>query len=102
MVTLVLLGRAQLLYLQLFPGGGEMAFRAIRVALLLSSLPIAGCGTVANVVKPGPEGGKIPFGGVRQDVSCLKKAENGEWDFRTPPQAEPEQHPQVALMVLCA
>ena len=102
MVKLVLLGRGQLLSSRSFQGDGEMAFRAIRVALLLSSLPIAGCGTVANVAKPGPEGGKVPFGGVRQDVWCIKKAENGEWDFRTPPKSEPEQHPQVALMLLCA
>ena len=80
-----------------------MAFRAICVALLLSSLPIAGCGTVANLVKSPPEeGGKSPFGGVRQDVSCIKKAANGESSFSTHPKSESEQHPQVALMLLCA
>ena len=80
-----------------------MAFRAICVALLLSSLPIAGCGTVANLAKPGPEqGGKTPFGGVRQDLSCIEKASNGECGFRTPLKSESEQHPQVALMLLCA
>ena len=51
MVKLVLLGRGQLLSSRSFQGDGEVAFRAIRVALLLSSLPIAGCGTVANVAK---------------------------------------------------
>ena len=81
----------------------ETAFRAIRAALLLSSLPIAGCGTVANLVRPGPEqGGKSPFGGVRQDVSCIHKAANGEFGVRTHPKSEPEQYPQVALMLLCA
>ena len=80
-----------------------MAFRAICVALLLASLPIAGCGTVANLAKPGPEGGgKSPFGGVRQDVCCLKQAANGELGSRTHPEAESEQHPQVAPMLLYA
>ena len=81
-------------------GGGEMAFRAIWVALLLSSLPIAGCGTVANLVcSPPEEGGKSPFGGVRQDVYCIK---NGEFGFGTHPKSAPEQHPQVAPMLLSA
>lgn len=98
-----LLGRAPLLSSRSFQRGGEMAFRAIRVALLLSSLPIAGCGTVANLARSDlEEGGKSPFGGVRQDVSCIKKAENGELGVRTPPKTEAEQHPQVALMLLCA
>ncbi len=79
-----------------------MAFRAIGVALLLSSLTIAGCGTVANVVKPGPAGGKTPFGGVRQDVGCIETAANGEDGFRTHPRWESEQYRQVALMLCCA
>jgi hypothetical protein len=84
-------------------GGGEMAFRAICVALLLASLPSAGCGTVANLARSLPEeGGKSPFGGVRQDVSCIKKAANGESSFSTHPKSESEQHPQVARMLFCA
>jgi uncharacterized protein YceK len=80
-----------------------MAFRAICVALLLSSLPIAGCGTVANLVKSPPEeGGKSPFGGVRQDVWCMKKASIGESGFSTHPTSESEQHPQLSLMLFCA
>jgi hypothetical protein len=80
-----------------------MTFRAIRVALLLSSLPIAGCGTVANLVGSRPEGGgKGPFGGVRQDVWCIKAAANGEFGFRKHPEPESEQYPQVALMLFCA
>ena len=80
-----------------------MAFRAICVALLLSSLPIAGCGTVANLARPGPEeGGKSPFGGVRQDVECIETAANGEFGIRTHPKSESEQYPQVALMLFCA
>jgi uncharacterized protein YceK len=83
-----------------------MAVRAICVALLLSTLPIAGCGTVANLVKQRPgKGGVTPFGGVRQDVSSIKKAANGEFGefgFSTHPKAGSEPHPQVALMLLCA
>jgi uncharacterized protein YceK len=79
-----------------------MASRAICVVLLLSSLPIAGCGTVANLARQGPEGGISPFGGVKQDVSCLKKAANGECSCKTPPKSESEQHLQVARMLFCA
>jgi uncharacterized protein YceK len=80
-----------------------MASRAICVALLLSTLPIAGCGTVANLVRPGPEqGGKSPFGGVRQDVWCIQKAADGDFGVRAHPKSESEQYPQVALMLLCA
>jgi hypothetical protein len=104
MVILVLLRRAQLLSSRSFQRSGEMAFRAICVVLLLSSLPIAGCGTVANLAKQGPEEvvGMAPFGGVRQDVSCIKQAENGECGFWTKPKSEPSQHPQVALMLFYA
>jgi hypothetical protein len=84
-------------------GGGEMAFRAICVALVLSTLPVAGCGTAVNLVRWRPEdGGRSPFGGVRQDVLCIKKAENGECAFWKQPQSESEQHPQVAPMLFCA
>jgi uncharacterized protein YceK len=80
-----------------------MAVRAIGVALLLSSLLIAGCGTVANVVKPGPVGdGKIPFGGVKRDMSCLQSAANGECCLLTHPKSEAKQGAQVASMLLCA
>jgi hypothetical protein len=49
-----------------------MASRALCVALLLSSLSITGCGTVANLVLVHPaQGGKTPFGGVRHDLACL-------------------------------
>jgi hypothetical protein len=101
-VELVLHCRAQLLSSRSFQGDKEMAFRAIRVALLLSSLPIAGCGTVANVVKPGPVGGKTPFGGVGQDVCCIQKAANGEFGCSTPPESESEQHAQVAPLLFYA
>jgi uncharacterized protein YceK len=80
-----------------------MAFRAIVVTLLLSCLPIAGCGTVANVAGLYPEeGGQSPFGGVRHDVCSIKKAANGECDSPTNPKAKSEPHPQTALLVLCA
>lgn len=80
-----------------------MAFRVICVALLLSSLTTAGCGTVANLaVTHSDEGGKTPFGGVRQDVGCIKKAANGELAFEAPAHPEPGQRPQVGLLILCA
>src|SRR5262249_22260412 len=80
-----------------------MAFRAICVALLLSSLPMAGCGTAANLVRQKPgEGGVSPFGGVRQDVSCINKAANGELGFRTHHESESGQYAKLALMLFCA
>jgi len=80
-----------------------MAIRASCAALLLSSLFIAGCGTVSNLVKSDPEeGGKSPFGGVRQDLRCIEKASNGDIGFGTHAKSEPEQYPQVALMMFCA
>lgn len=84
-------------------GDGQMAFRAISVVLLLATLPVAGCGTVANVVKPRPDGsGKDPFGGVRHDLLCIRKAASGEFGFRTHHKSEVEQYPQTILMLFCA
>jgi uncharacterized protein YceK len=80
-----------------------MAIRAICVALLLSTLPTAGCGTVANLARQKPgAGGVTPFGGVRQDVSCIRKAANGELDLRKHPKAHSEDYSRVALMLFCA
>ena len=80
-----------------------MAFRAICVALLLSSLPIAGCGTVANLASSRPEeGGKSPFGGVRQDVCCIEKAANGEVGSRTHPKSGSEPWPYTVAPMLFA
>lgn len=79
-----------------------MAFRAICVALLLAILPIAGCGTVANLARQGPDGGMAPFGGVCQDVSCMKKAAAGDAAFGSHPPPESERHPQAAILLLCA
>lgn len=58
-----------------------MAVRALGVALLLSSLPIAGCGTMANLV----QGGKTPFGGVEHDVACIHTGANGGCGPGAPP-----------------
>ena len=97
------LGRDPLLSSRSLQGGGQMAFRAICVALLLSSLPIAGCGTAANLVTSRPEeGGKSPFGGVRRDVSCITKSSHGEFGFRRHSETESEQYPQMGLMLFCA
>lgn len=72
-----------------------MAVRVIRIALLTSLL--AGCGTVANLVRPGPEdGGKAPFGGVKEDVSGIEKAANGEFAARN------DQYPHMALLLIYA
>ena len=79
-----------------------MGFRTICVALVLSSLPIAGCGTIKNTVVTRPEeGGKTPFGGVRHDMVCIRQAANGEYG-RTGPKSESEQHPQVFRTLLFA
>ena len=43
-----------------------------------------------------------PFGGVRHDVWCIKKAANGEFGFKTYPESESEHHGQVALGLFCA
>ncbi|MBX9623679.1 MAG: hypothetical protein K2X82_07680 [Gemmataceae bacterium] len=80
-----------------------MAFRNIGVALALTALPAAGCGTAANLVRPGPEeGGKVPFGGVRHDIWCIRKAAGGDLGLRAHPRSESEQYPQAALMLFCA
>jgi uncharacterized protein YceK len=79
-----------------------MTLRASCLALLLSILPMAGCGTVANLAKPGPvEGGKTPFGGVRYDLSCIQNASNGDSDSKTGPMPDSEEH-QTAHMLLWA
>jgi hypothetical protein len=80
-----------------------MTFRAICVALLLSSLLVAGCGTVANLFWLRPEeGGMSPFGGVRHDECCIKKASNGQCGSRTHPESESEQFRQATQRFLCA
>ena len=81
-----------------------MGFRAICIALLFASLPIAGCGTVENLVEMGgPEvGGKTPFGGVKQDLGGIKTAANGECAAGPHPESQSKQHPQVALLLAYA
>ncbi len=80
-----------------------MTARTIAVALLLAILPMAGCGTAANLVcLPPAEGGKSPFGGVRQDMWCIENAANGDFSCRACPESEPKQYPQVALLLFCA
>lgn len=79
-----------------------MTSRAICVAVLLSTLPAAGCGTVANLARSNPgAGGLVPFGGVKQDVACLHQA-NGGPGARAHHPSEPEQYPQVAAKFFCA
>jgi uncharacterized protein YceK len=78
-----------------------MAFRAIAFALLLSSL-LMGCGTVANLATPGPEGGKVPFGGVSHDMASIKKASDGEPISATHQDQESAHYSHTAFLVLCA
>lgn len=79
-----------------------MTSHAIRVALLLSVLSAAGCGTAANLVGAGP-GKKVPFGGVAHDVRRLTEVRDGDftvgWGGH---EWEPQPHQRVGLMVLCA
>jgi uncharacterized protein YceK len=79
-----------------------MAVRTICVALLLSIPLSAGCGTVANVARTGPNNGMSPFGGVKQDLACIQKAANGELGFKTHDTSESEHYPRAALRLFCA
>lgn len=79
-----------------------MTFRAICVALLLSSLLVTGCGTITNTISSRPEELKDPFGGVHRDMSCIRKAANGDGRLRAHDSTESESYPKVAVMLLCA
>jgi uncharacterized protein YceK len=80
-----------------------MTFRTCCVSVLLTILPIAGCGTAANLVNSRPgEGGVSPFGGVRHDALCINKAANGEAALRAHPESESEHYRQLALMLCWA
>jgi uncharacterized protein YceK len=80
-----------------------MAVRAICIALLLASLLIAGCGTAANLARQKPgAGGVRPFGGVRQDVSCIRNAVNRDSGVGAPTHSESGDYPRVVLMLACA
>jgi hypothetical protein len=80
-----------------------MTFRTICAALLLSCLSIAGCGTVANLARPGPEGGgKVPFGGVHHDLQSIRTAADGGPISTASPTLETVLSPQMAHIVLCA
>jgi uncharacterized protein YceK len=86
-----------------FQGGGEMGVRALSVTLLLSILATGGCGTVANLAKPGPEaGGKSPFGGVSHDMACIRDASNEVPNARAHDQPESDQLHRGALVLLYA
>ena len=77
-----------------------MGGRAICVALLLASLPLAGCGTVTNLASKNPgDGGKTPFGGVRQDVYHIKEAANAGSGSAAHADAGSEQHPKLACLL---
>jgi uncharacterized protein YceK len=79
-----------------------MAVRAIAFGVLLSSVAATGCGTVTNLVGCRPEvESKTPFGGVHQDVYCLKAAADGQYGKADQkPPADPR--PQLGLVLLFA
>ena len=80
-----------------------MAIRLRGGALMFSTLLLAGCGTVSNLAHPRiEEGGRNPFGGVRQDIACYNAAKNGEIGLKGQSKPDSGQHPRVALMCLCA
>jgi uncharacterized protein YceK len=80
-----------------------MASRTICVALLLTTLPVAGCGTAANLVRQRPgAGGVSPFGGVRHDVWCIRSVANGDSVFQTHPNFMSRRYPQALLMLASA
>jgi hypothetical protein len=80
-----------------------MASRTICVALLLTTLPVAGCGTAANLVRQRPgAGGVSPFGGVRHDVWCIRSAANGDPVLQSHPNFMSRRYPQALLMLACA
>lgn len=80
-----------------------MAFRTTRLAVLLATLPLAGCGTLANVANSRTEeGGRIPFGGTKHDLQCLRGATSGEIGYRGHARPADEAYPRTALGLFCA
>lgn len=80
-----------------------MSYRAIGVAVLLSTLPAAGCGTVTNLARTNTEtGGRVPFGGVKQDLAVLQNASDGHAGVRHHPASESEPYPRAMLACFCA
>lgn len=80
-----------------------MAVRATRVAVLLACLPLAGCGTVANLANSRPwDGGRTPFGGVRRDLAWVDGSANGDGACGTAPKPECGPYRQVGLTLLGA
>jgi uncharacterized protein YceK len=77
-----------------------MSTRAVGLALVLSVLSSAGCGTAANLVGAGP-GKKVPFGGVMRDARGMTEARGGAAPAGPGEEWEPKPHQLVAL-VLCA
>lgn len=81
-----------------------MVFRAIRVALLLSILPTAGCGTVANLAQQKPDSGGVrPFGGVKHDLAGLQNTDSGDGSARLHSKSDSETYPpRTAMKIFCA
>jgi uncharacterized protein YceK len=71
--------------------------------LLCAIIPVAGCGTFANVARQQPgAGGVTPFGGVRLDVECIRKATNGEPSSAASAEKKVSLYPKWAIVSLCA
>lgn len=80
-----------------------MTIRVLCVALGLSCLPLIGCGTTANLVRSYPDdGGKIPFGGVKQDLRVLRGPSPVAADGCPEPVPECKEYPGGLLKVVCA
>lgn len=80
-----------------------MNIRAIGAAVLLSTLPAAGCGTVTNLARTNTEtGGRVPFGGVKQDLACLQSASDEHTGIRRHSTSESEPYPRAMLACFCA
>ena len=82
-------------------GGDVKTSRAIRAAVVLAVLPLAGCGTAANLVGTWP-GQKVPFGGVQRDVRCLNEARDGQLNLTSAQTWEAKDRPQYGLAALVA
>lgn len=79
-----------------------MTARISRAAALLALLPLAGCGTVANLTPPNPDAARVPFGGVKHDLAGLRGAAHGAPGCEACAGKGGPQYPHTALAALCA
>lgn len=80
-----------------------MSSRVMCVAVLLAAVPAVGCGTVSNLARTDPAtNGKVPFGGVKQDLAGIQDVTTAEPSFAIHPKARAENHPHWAVALFCA